>query len=125
DDFAPLSEVRGSWIAGEVMPDPAVVAETQRTIAAASAPYARLIEVTLNRGTEFGSETPRNPSLTEEEDGTIVRRTKVHTDWDYYLLQGFRLAPAATHDNHMANWGTGHTSRTGLLAEGLDEQRLL
>lgn len=125
DDFAPMSEVRASWIAGEVLPDEAVVFETLANISRASAPYARLMEVTLNRGNEFGSETGQNPSMTTELDGTVERRTKVHTDWDYYLLRGFRLAPVASHDNHMANWGTGHTSRTVMHAESLDEARLL
>lgn len=49
----------------------------------------------------------------------------MHQDFDYYLLAGFRLAPAASHDNHMANWGTGHSSRTVVFAEALTEATLL
>src|SRR5205085_8754000 len=49
----------------------------------------------------------------------------VHSDWDYYLLHGFRLAPTAPHDNHFANWGTGHSSRTGVIATALTEAALL
>jgi len=125
DDFAPLSQVRAGWIAGEALPDEAIVHETLANLGRVSSPYARLMEVTLNRGNEFGTETAQNPSMTSELDGRIERRTKVHSDWDYYLLRGFRLAPVASHDNHMANWGTGHTSRTVLHAEALDEARLL
>lgn len=125
DDFEPLRSVRDHWIAGEVEPDPAVVAETLAAIRDASAPYGRLMEVTVSRGTEFANDDPRNPSLTEDETGAVERFTKVHDDWDYYLLHGFRLAPTASHDNHLANWGTGHTSRTVVVAPKLDEASLL
>jgi len=125
DDFEPLRSVRQSWIDGALEPDPRVVAETQANIAEASAPYARLMEVTVGRGKEFGSEEAQNPSLSEDEDGNLERYIKVHSDWDYYLRSGFRLAPVANHDNHLANWGTGHTSRTAVLAPNLDEASLL
>ncbi len=125
DDFEPLRSVRQSWIDGEVEPDPRVVSETLATISAASEPYARLMEVTVGRGKEFASEEPQNPSLSEGEDGELERFIKVHSDWDYYLRNGFRLAPVANHDNHQANWGTGHTSRTAVLAPSLDADTLL
>ena len=125
DDFEPLRSQRERWIAGEVEPDATVVAETLAAIREASAPYSRLMEVTVSRGTEFASDEPRNPSLTEDEMGVVERFTRVHDDWDYYLLNGFRLAPAASHDNHLANWGTGHTSRTVVVAPVLDEASLL
>jgi len=57
--------------------------------------------------------------------GAVERYTRVHSDWDYYLLHGFRLAPTAPHDNHFANWGTGHSSRTGVIATSLSEAALL
>jgi hypothetical protein len=125
DDFEPLRSVHASWIAGEVEPDPAVVSETLEAIRVAADPYARLMEVTVGRGTELDSDTPINPSLTELDDGTVERFTKVHSDWDDYLLHGFRLAPAANHDNHFGNWGTGHTSRTAIIAPVLAEGALL
>lgn len=125
DDYPPLAEVREAWIAGEALPDPAVVHETLRNVEAASRPYARLMEVTVGRGKELGGEEPVNPSLSETEDGRLERFTKVHSDWDYYLLRGFRLAPAANHDNHYANWGAGHTTRTAVQAPALTEEALL
>ncbi len=125
DDYAPLADVRDRWIAGELMPDPAVVAETLRNIEAASRPYGRLMEVTVGRGSELGAETPVNPSLSEDEAGAWSRYDKVHRDFDHYLLHGFRLAPAANHDNHFANWGTGHTTRTAVLAADTSEAGLL
>lgn len=125
DDFAPLSEVHQSWIDGEAMPDEAIVAETLSNIWNLTQPYVRLMEVTPGRGSELGGEDFYNPSLSIEEDGTMSRFVRVHTDWDYYLLNGFRLAPAASHDNHMANWGTGHSSRTGIAADELTLEGLL
>jgi hypothetical protein len=124
DDYSPLRELRESWLSGAVLPDPAVVDATLANVATSAAPYARLMEVTLGRGTELGGETPVNPSLVEV-DGQLVRRTRVESDWHYYLVRGFRLAPAASHDNHYANWGTGHTSRTGVVASALSEPALL
>jgi HKD family nuclease len=125
DDFEPLRSVRASWIDGSAEPDPAVVAETLANINEASSPYVRMMEVTVGRGTEFASEEPQNPSLSEDEDGNIERFVKAHSDWDFYLRNGFRMAPVANHDNHRANWGTGHTSRTAILAPRLDEASLL
>ncbi len=125
DDYAPLSEVRADWIAGEREPDRAVVAETQANIAAAASPYARLMEVTVNRGKDLQGTDRENPSLNENEEGEFERFVKVHSDWDYYLSNGWQLAPIASHDNHSANWGTGHSSRTAVIAEGLDEAHLI
>jgi phosphatidylserine/phosphatidylglycerophosphate/cardiolipin synthase-like enzyme len=125
DDYEPLRGVRADWLSGSVEPDPEIVARTLTSIGQAADPYLRLMEVTVARGTEFGSDEPRNPSLTEDEEGGITRFTKVHSDWDYYLRHGFRTAPVANHDNHLANWGSGHTSRTVIMAPRLDEQALL
>ncbi len=125
DDYSPLKEVLPSWIDGSAMPDRAIVAQTLDTIRFASAPYMRLMEVTIGRGTYFGDESSRNPSLFEDEDGNIERQTKVHSDFDYYLEHGFRIAPVANHDNHFANWGTGHSSRTGVVSHGLSKKKLL
>jgi len=121
DDYAPLASVRQAWIDGEAMPEPAVVDETWRNLWASAAPFVRLMEVTLNRGKEFGSLTAQNPSLVSSQDdpAVIERRTKIHTDFDYFLTRGFRIAPAASHDNHWANWGSGHTSRTAVIAPRL------
>lgn len=120
DDYSPLRELLPLWIAGSALPDEAIVAETLANLRDASAPYARLMEVTLGRGNEFGSERERNPSLTD--DG---HRTKVHDNFDYYLSHGFRIAPVANHDNHYANWGAGHTTRTGVIARSLSKKSLL
>ncbi len=126
DDYAPLKDVRQSWIDGEALPSDSVVRETLANIEATTRPYLRLMEVTVGRGKEFGGETPQNPSLSaDRETGEIGRYTKVHTDFAYYLLRGFRMAPAANHDNHWANWGTGHTTRTAVMAEHLSEDGLL
>ncbi len=125
DDFPPMNEVRDAWIAGLAMPELAVVDETLANIRSASDPYVRLMEVTVARGKEIGHEHGQNPSLSENEEGVIERYTKVHRDWDYYLLHGFHLAPAASHDNHMANWGTGHSTRTVVFAEELTEDALM
>jgi phosphatidylserine/phosphatidylglycerophosphate/cardiolipin synthase-like enzyme len=126
DDFEPLRSVREDWLLGAALPDPAVVAATLNTVRRAAAPYARLMEVTVGRGTELGGEEAINPSLLEDpETGEITRFTRVHSDWDYYLLNGWALAPTAPHDNHMANWGTGHSSRTAIAAAALTERDLL
>lgn len=126
DDFEPLRSARASWIAGEVLPDEAVVQQTLQHIARVTAPHHRLMEVTVGRGTDLRSEIAQNPSLsTNAETGEVERYVKVHRDYDYYLSHGWRLAPAANHDNHAANWGTGHTSRTAILAESLTESGLL
>jgi phosphatidylserine/phosphatidylglycerophosphate/cardiolipin synthase-like enzyme len=126
DDYAPLKDVLPKWIAGEAMPDPAVVDATLTNIEKAARPYARLFEVLVGRGTEFAGEDRANPSMTTNSmTGAIERFTRVHSDWDYYLLHGFHLAPTAPHDNHFANWGTGHSSRTGVIATALTEPALL
>ncbi len=124
DDFAPMLDVRQSWIDGAALPDPKVVDDTWKTILYTAGDHLRLMEVLLNRGNEFGSEEPQNPSLVPNVDDPMVidRRTKVHTDYDYFLTRGFRMAPVASHDNHYANWGTGHTSRTVVIADGLRER---
>lgn len=120
DDFAPLKDVRQSWIDGAALPDPAIVDKTLAAVWASSAPYARAMEVTLGRGTDLASETPLNPSLVEDlaNPGTIIRRTRL-SDFDFFLTRGYRIAPTASHDNHYANWGLGHTSRTVIAAESL------
>lgn len=125
DDYPPLRDVHARWVNGELMPDPAVVSETLKNVEHAARPYARLMEVTVGRGKEIRHEAGQNPSLTETEEGGVERYTRVHSDWDYYLRQGFRLAPTAPHDNHYANWGTGHSSRTAVVAPALSEAHLL
>ncbi|MBL4686665.1 MAG: hypothetical protein JKY37_18860 [Nannocystaceae bacterium] len=125
DDYLPLADVRGTWIAGDVEPDPAVVAETQANVAAAASPYARLMEVTVNRGKEFNGTDSDNPSLSENDEGEVERYVKAHSDWDYYLRNGWQLAPIASHDNHAANWGAGHSSRTAVIAEQLDHASII
>jgi phosphatidylserine/phosphatidylglycerophosphate/cardiolipin synthase-like enzyme len=124
DDYPPLADVRASWLDGSVMPDEATVAATLDNLRVDAEPFARLIEVTVNRGTELTSAVPQNPSLTPNDDGTIERFVKTD-DWFYYLGHGFRLAPIASHDNHFANWGTGHTSRTAIVADALASDALL
>ena len=125
DDYAPVRGARAAWIAGDEVPDPAVVAEALDNICAASAPYVRLFEVTVGRGLEIRHEEHQNPSIVPDpETGDPVRFTKVHSDWDYYLLHGFRTAPTANHDNHYANWGTGHTTRTAVIAPELTQKSL-
>ena len=125
DDYSPLRELLPSWIDGTAMPDREIVRQTLENVRFASEPYARLMEVTMGRGNEFGEEDARNPSMSEDEEGLVTRRVKVHSDYDYYLLGGFKLAPVSNHDNHFANWGTGHTSRTGVVARKLDKKGLL
>jgi hypothetical protein len=83
------------------------------------------MEAMVARGTELADEQRRNPGLTEDPTtGAVTRVTRIHTDWDHYLLHGFRLAPTAPHDNHFANWGTGHSSRTVVFSEALTEEAL-
>lgn len=124
DDYPPLAAVLPDWISGDARPDPAVVAKSLAAVERASRPFARLMEVTVGRGTELGGETPANPSLVPGADGALTRQTHVQPDWEYYLSAGFRLAPAASHDNHFANWGTGHTSRTAIIAAALTPDAL-
>ena len=55
DDYLPLRDVLPTWLDGSAMPDESVVAQTLQTVRQASAPYARLMEVTMGRGTEIGA----------------------------------------------------------------------
>jgi len=125
DDYPPLNAVREQWISGQTLPDMNVVAATLANVEQASRPYLRLMEVTAGRGKEIGHENRQNPSLMDDGQGGVERFTRVHSDWDYYLMNGFKTAPTAPHDNHYANWGTGHSSRTAIIAPTLDERALL
>jgi len=126
DDYEPLKSARSAWLAGTTLPDRDVVDDTLAAVETAGRPYARLFEVLVGRGTELAGEARQNPSITTNSmTGAIERFTRVHSDWDYYLLHGFRTAPTAPHDNHYANWGTGHSSRTGVVARALTEAALL
>jgi hypothetical protein len=108
------------------LPDRATVNTTLANVEAAARPYVRLFEVLVGRGTSIAGENRENASLMLDSTTNTVRRyTRVHSDWDYYLLHGFRTAPTAPHDNHFANWGTGHSTRTGVIAETLTESSLL
>lgn len=127
DDYFPLKAERDGWLRGDAIPDAVTVEKTWANLLDEAGTYARLVEVTLNRGTEFGSESPQNPSIVESktEPGMFVRSTHVRPDFDYFLTRGFRVAPTASHDNHFANWGAGHTSRTAIIAHSLSELRAL
>jgi hypothetical protein len=125
DNYAPVRGSRAKWISGEAIPDRATVNETLDNIWSAASPFVRLFEVTVGRGLEIRHEEGQNPSIVPDPDtGDDVRFTKVHSDWDYYLLRGFRTAPTANHDNHYANWGTGHTTRTAVVAPELSSKAL-
>ena len=126
DDYAPLSGVLPQWIAGDAMPDRATVDATLTNIEGAARPYLRLFEVLVGRGTSIAGTDHENASLIVDSTTHEIRRyTRVHSDWDYYLLHGFRTAPTAPHDNHFANWGTGHSTRTAIIADELTEDALL
>jgi phosphatidylserine/phosphatidylglycerophosphate/cardiolipin synthase-like enzyme len=126
DDYLPLKLELPKWITGENLPDRAVVKQTLANVEAAGRPYVRLFEVLIGRGTSIAGETHENSSIMlDSATNTMVRRTRVHSDWDYYLLNGFKTAPTAPHDNHYANWGTGHSTRTGVIAASLSENSLL
>jgi len=126
DDFLPLKAELPTWIAGDKMPDRTVVKQTLATVEAAGRPYVKLFEVLVGRGTSIAHENRENSSIvTNGTTGQLERYTRVHSDWDYYLLNGFKTAPTAPHDNHYANWGTGHSSRTGVIAASLSEDALL
>jgi len=126
DDYSPLREVLPSWVAGDALPDRAVVDATLGNVEAAARPYLRLFEVLVGRGTSIAGTDRENASLTlDATTNTVTRYTRVHSDWDYYLLHGFRTAPTAPHDNHYANWGTGHSTRTAIIADTLSEAALL
>ena len=124
NDYPPLKHVIDSWIDGDEMPSREIVSETLSNIEEVTRPYLRLMEVTIGRGTDIAHEDGENPSWVER-DGEPYHYTRVESDWHYYLLEGFRLAPSANHDNHYANWGTGHSTRTAIVARDLTEQALL
>jgi hypothetical protein len=126
DDYEPIKSELPRWIAGDAMPDRETVKQGLAAIEKASRPYLRLTEVLVGRGTEIAGEDGVNASLTTNfTTGAIERFTRVHSDWDYYLLNGFKTAPTAPHDNHFANWGTGHSTRTAIVADKLTEAALL
>ena len=126
DDYEPMKTQLPRWIAGEVLPDRQVVRSTLAAVEAAGRPYVRLFEVLVGRGTDISGANRENSSLMlDSVTGQIARYTRVHSDWDYYLLEGFRTAPTAPHDNHFANWGTGHSTRTAIIATELTEAALL
>ncbi len=126
DDYLPLKAELPSWLTGDKLPDRAVVKQTLANVNAAASPYVRLFEVLIARGTSITGENHENSSIMlDSATNTMVRRTRVHSDWDYYLLNGFKTAPTAPHDNHYANWGTGHSTRTGVVADKLTEGALL
>jgi hypothetical protein len=126
DDYEPLKSQLPAWIAGTAMPDREVVNATLAAVEKASGPYVRLFEVLIGRGNELSGTQRQNPSMTTDSTTMVTSRfTRVHSDWDYYLLHGFRTAPTAPHDNHYANWGTGHSSRTAVIAPRLTEDALL
>jgi len=126
DDYEPMKTQLPRWIAGDALPDRQVVRATLSAVEAAGRPYVRLFEVLVGRGTDIAHENRENSSLMlDSTTGQIARYTRVHSDWDYYLLEGFRTAPTAPHDNHFANWGTGHSTRTAIVATELTEAALL
>ncbi len=126
DDYEPMKSELPKWIAGDAMPDRELVKQGLAAIERAARPYLRLTEVLVGRGTEISGESHENASLTTNfQTGVIERFTRVHSDWDYYLLNGFHTAPTAPHDNHFANWGTGHSTRTAIVAPALTEAALL
>ena len=123
DDYEPLKSELPRWIAGDAMPDRELVKQGLAAVEHAARPYLRLTEVLVGRGTEIAGEQGVNASLTTNfTTGAIERFTRVHSDWDYYLLNGFETAPTAPHDNHFANWGTGHSTRTAIVADKLTIQ---
>ncbi|HSD86791.1 MAG TPA: phospholipase D-like domain-containing protein [Kofleriaceae bacterium] len=126
DDYEPMKTELPHWLAGESLPNKDVVNTTLAAVETAGHPYVRLFEVLVGRGTSIAGTQHENSSLMlDSTTNQIVRYTRVHSDWDYYLLHGFRTAPTAPHDNHFANWGTGHSTRTGIVAEKLTEASLL
>lgn len=126
DDYEPLKTQLPAWIAGTAMPDRQIVDATLAAVEEASRPYVRMFEVLIGRGNELAGTQRTNPSMTTDSQTMVTSRfTRVHSDWDYYLLHGFRTAPTAPHDNHFANWGTGHSSRTAVIAPKLTEDALL
>ncbi len=126
DDYPPLSLVRDSWIAGEVLTDAATVDATWANLYQAASPYIRLMEVTIARGNSIAHTNGENPSLVpvDGQQGVLERKIRTHTDFDYFLTRGFYLAPTASHDNEYANFGTGHSSRTVVINEQLSARDL-
>ncbi len=125
DDFLPMKLELPKWISGQALPSQAIVKETLANVERAGRSYVRLFEVLVGRGTSIAHENRENSSIMlDSVTNTMVRRTRVN-DWNYYLLNGFKTAPTAPHDNHYANWGTGHSTRTGVIAEKLSERSLL
>jgi len=126
DDYEPMKSQLPRWIAGDLQPDRQTVRQTLSSVERAGRPYVRLFEVLVGRGTDIAHERRENASLMlDSTTGQLARYTRVHSDWDYYLLEGFRTAPTAPHDNHFANWGTGHSTRTAIIASELTEASLL
>jgi hypothetical protein len=126
DDYEPMKSQLPAWIAGTSLPSHDIVNQTLANVEAAGRPYVRLFEVLVGRGTSIAGETHENSSIMlDSTTNQMVRYTRVHSDWDYYLLHGFKTAPTAPHDNHFANWGTGHSTRTAIIAEKLTEDSLL
>ena len=125
DDYLPLKLELPKWIAGQAMPDRAVVKQTLANIETAGRPYIRLFEVLVGKGTSITGTNRENSSLSVDATTGVVSRYTRISDWNYYLLNGFRMAPTAPHDNHYANWGTGHSTRTGIVAPVLSEAALL
>jgi hypothetical protein len=126
DDYLPMKAELPAWLSGTKLPDQAIVKQTLANVEEAGRPYVRLFEVLIGRGTSITGENHENSSIMlDSATNTMVRRTRVHSDWDYYLLNGFKTAPTAPHDNHYANWGTGHSTRTGVIASKLSEDALL
>jgi phosphatidylserine/phosphatidylglycerophosphate/cardiolipin synthase-like enzyme len=126
DDYEPMKSQLPAWISGAALPSHDIVNQTLSNVEAAGRPYVRLFEVLVGRGTSIAGETHENSSIMlDSTTNQMVRYTRVHSDWDYYLLHGFKTAPTAPHDNHFANWGTGHSTRTAIIAEKLTEDSLL
>ncbi|HTL31771.1 MAG TPA: hypothetical protein VL326_01535, partial [Kofleriaceae bacterium] len=126
DDYEPMKSQLPSWIAGTAMPSHDVVNQTLSAVELAGRPYVRLFEVLVGRGTSIAGTNHENSSIVlDSTTNQLTRYTRVHSDWDYYLLHGFKTAPTAPHDNHFANWGTGHSTRTAIIAEKLTEDSLL
>ena len=126
DDYEPMKSQLPAWISGAALPSHDIVNQTLTNVEKAGRSYVRLFEVLVGRGTSIAGETHENSSIMlDSTTNQMVRYTRVHSDWDYYLLHGFKTAPTAPHDNHFANWGTGHSTRTAIIAEKLTEDSLL
>ncbi len=71
-------------------------------------PHAQLINI-INGPSHAGS------SLGSPAEGEFLR----------YLNMGMHLAPTADQDNHLPNWGSAATTRTGIVAPALTKADLL